>query len=58
MQSGKFYLKTKEKSEAFLNSGFGSVSVLQPSLLLGNRTVNLGQVKNRLWLSRLYFLED
>jgi uncharacterized protein YbjT (DUF2867 family) len=37
--SGNFYLKTKGEIEAFLrDSGFESVSVLQPSLLLGNRT--------------------
>jgi uncharacterized protein YbjT (DUF2867 family) len=37
--SGNFYLKTKGEIEAFLrDSNFESVSVLQPSLLLGNRT--------------------
>jgi uncharacterized protein YbjT (DUF2867 family) len=37
--SGNFYLKTKGEIEAFLrDSGLESISILQPSLLLGNRT--------------------
>jgi uncharacterized protein YbjT (DUF2867 family) len=37
--SGNFISKKKGEIEAFLrDSGFESVSVLQPSLLLGNRT--------------------
>jgi uncharacterized protein YbjT (DUF2867 family) len=37
--SGNFYLKTKGEIQDFLkNCNFESVSVLQPSLLLGNRT--------------------
>jgi uncharacterized protein YbjT (DUF2867 family) len=37
--SGNFYLKTKGEIESFLkDSNFESVSILQPSLLLGDRT--------------------
>jgi uncharacterized protein YbjT (DUF2867 family) len=39
VNSENFYLKTKGEIEAFLeNSAFESVAVVQPSLLLGNRT--------------------
>ncbi len=39
LNSGNFYLKTKGETEVFLkDSDFESVAVLQPSLLLGNRT--------------------
>lgn len=39
VNSGNFYLKTKGEMEEFLkNSSFESVSVVQPSLLLGDRT--------------------
>jgi uncharacterized protein YbjT (DUF2867 family) len=38
LNSGNFYLKTKGEIESFLkDADFESVSVLQPSLLLGNR---------------------
>ncbi|MFV5703801.1 oxidoreductase [Flavobacterium sp. XS2P12] len=56
--SGNFYLKTKGEIEDFLKDcNFESVSVLQPSLLLGNRTeFRLGEKAGAFFMKTLSFL--
>jgi uncharacterized protein YbjT (DUF2867 family) len=56
--SSNFYLKTKGEIEAFLkNCNFESVSVLQPSLLLGNRTeFRLGEKVGAFFMKTFSFL--
>jgi uncharacterized protein YbjT (DUF2867 family) len=56
--SGNFYLKTKGEIEDFLKDcNFESVSVLQPSLLLGNRTeFRLGEKVGAFFMKTLSFL--
>ncbi|MGO4819248.1 NAD(P)H-binding protein [Flavobacterium sp. W22_SRS_FP1] len=58
LNSGNFYLKTKGEIEAFLkDSDFESVSVLQPSLLLGNRTeFRLGEKIGAFFMKAFSFL--
>jgi uncharacterized protein YbjT (DUF2867 family) len=58
LNSGNFYLKTKGEIEAFLrDSSFDSVSVLQPSLLLGNRTeFRLGEKVGTFFMKAFSFL--
>jgi uncharacterized protein YbjT (DUF2867 family) len=58
LNSGNFYLKTKGEIEAFLrDSSFDSVSVLQPSLLLGNRTeFRLGEKVGTFFMKTFSFL--
>jgi uncharacterized protein YbjT (DUF2867 family) len=57
-KSGNFYLKTKGEIQDFLkNCNFESVSVLQPSLLLGNRTeFRLGEKIGAFFMKTLSFL--
>jgi uncharacterized protein YbjT (DUF2867 family) len=57
-KSGNFYLKTKGEIQDFLkNCNFESVSVLQPSLLLGNRTeFRLGEIVGAFFMKSLSFL--
>jgi uncharacterized protein YbjT (DUF2867 family) len=57
-KSGNFYLKTKGEIQDFLkNCNFESVSVLQPSLLLGSRTeFRLGEKVGAFFLKSLSFL--
>lgn len=57
-KSGNFYLKTKGEIEDFLKDcNFGSVSVLQPSLLLGNRTeFRFGEKVGAFFMKTLSFL--
>ncbi len=57
-KSGNFYLKTKGEIEDFLKDcDFESVSVLQPSLLLGNRTeFRLGEKVGAFFMKTLSFL--
>jgi uncharacterized protein YbjT (DUF2867 family) len=57
-KSGNFYLKTKGEIQDFLkNCNFESVSVLQPSLLLGNRTeFRLGEKVGAFFMKSLSFL--
>ena len=57
-KSGNFYLKTKGEIQDFLkNCIFESVSVLQPSLLLGNRTeFRLGEKVGAFFMKSLSFL--
>jgi uncharacterized protein YbjT (DUF2867 family) len=57
-KSGNFYLKTKGEIEDFLKDcNFESVSVLQPSLLLGNRTeFRLGEKVGAFFMKTLSFL--
>lgn len=56
--SGNFYLKTKGEIQDFLkNCNFESVSVLQPSLLLGNRTeFRLGEKIGAFFMKLFSFL--
>ena len=56
--SGNFYLKTKGEIQDFLKDcNFESVSVLQPSLLLGNRTeFRLGEKVGAFFMKTLSFL--
>ena len=56
--SGNFYLKTKGEIQDFLKDcNFESVAVLQPSLLLGNRTeFRLGEKVGTFFLKTLSFL--
>ncbi|HSN47439.1 MAG TPA: NAD(P)H-binding protein [Flavobacterium sp.] len=56
--SGNFYLKTKGEIQDFLkNCNFESVSILQPSLLLGNRTeFRLGEKIGAFFMKTLSFL--
>ena len=56
--SGNFYLKTKGEIQDFLkNCNFESVAVLQPSLLLGNRTeFRLGEKVGAFFMKTLSFL--
>lgn len=58
LNSGNFYLKTKGEIEAILrDSSFESVSVLQPSLLLGNRTeFRLGEKIGAIFMKSFSFL--
>ena len=57
-KSGNFYLKTKGEIQDFLkNCNFESVAVLQPSLLLGNRTeFRLGEKVGAFFMKTLSFL--
>jgi uncharacterized protein YbjT (DUF2867 family) len=57
-KSGNFYLKTKGEIQEFLkNCNFQSVAVLQPSLLLGNRTeFRLGEKVGAFFMKTLSFL--
>ena len=57
-KSGNFYLKTKGEIQDFLKDcNFESVSVLQPSLLLGNRTeFRLGEKIGAFFMKTLSFL--
>ena len=57
-KSGNFYLKTKGEIQDFLKDcSFESVSVLQPSLLLGNRTeFRLGEKVGAFFMKSLSFL--
>lgn len=57
-KSGNFYLKTKGEIQDFLkNCNFQSVAVLQPSLLLGNRTeFRLGEKVGAFFMKTLSFL--
>jgi uncharacterized protein YbjT (DUF2867 family) len=57
-KSGNFYLKTKGEIQDFLkNCNFESVSVLLPSLLLGNRTeFRLGEKVGAFFMKSLSFL--
>jgi uncharacterized protein YbjT (DUF2867 family) len=57
-KSGNFYLKTKGEIQDFLKDcNFESVSVLQPSLLLGNRTeFRLGEKVGAFFMKTLSFL--
>jgi uncharacterized protein YbjT (DUF2867 family) len=56
--SGNFYLKTKGEIQDFLRDcNFESVAVLQPSLLLGNRTeFRLGEKVGAFFMKTLSFL--
>ena len=56
--SGPFYLKTKGEIQDFLKkSNFESIAVLQPSLLLGNRTeFRLGEKIGAFFMKTLSFL--
>lgn len=56
--SGNFYLKTKGEIQDFLKDcNFESVTVLQPSLLLGNRTeFRLGEKVGAFFMKTLSFL--
>ena len=56
--SGNFYLKTKGEIQDFLKDcNFESVAVLQPSLLLGNRTeFRLGEKVGAFFMKSLSFL--
>ena len=56
--SGNFYLKTKGEIQDFLKDcNFESVSVLQPSLFLGNRTeFRLGEKVGAFFMKTLSFL--
>lgn len=56
--SGNFYLKTKGEIQDFLKDcNFESVSVLQPSLLLGNRTdFRLGEKAGAFFMKTFSFL--
>ena len=56
--SGNFYLKTKREIQDFLkNCKFESVSVLQPSLLLGNRKeFRLGEIIGTFFMKLFSFL--
>ena len=56
--SGNFYLKTKGEIQDFLKDcDFKSVAVLQPSLLLGNRTeFRLGEKVGAFFMKTLSFL--
>jgi uncharacterized protein YbjT (DUF2867 family) len=56
--SGNFYLKTKGEIQDFLKDcNFESVAVLQPSLLLGNRTeFRLGEKVGAFFMKTLSFL--
>jgi uncharacterized protein YbjT (DUF2867 family) len=56
--SGNFYLKTKGEIQDFLKEcNFESVAVLQPSLLLGNRTeFRLGEKIGAFFMKTLSFL--
>ena len=56
--SGNFYLKTKGEIQDFLKEcNFESVSILQPSLLLGNRTeFRLGEKIGAFFMKTLSFL--
>jgi uncharacterized protein YbjT (DUF2867 family) len=56
--SGNFYLKTKGEIQDFLKDcNFESVAVLQPSLLLGNRTeFRFGEKVGTLFMKTLSFL--
>lgn len=56
--SGNFYLKTKGEIQDFLNDcNFESVAVLQPSLLLGDRTeFRLGEKVGAFFMKTLSFL--
>ena len=56
--SGNFYLKTKGEIQDFLkNCAFESVAVLQPSLLLGNRTeFRLGEKVGAFFMKAFSFL--
>jgi uncharacterized protein YbjT (DUF2867 family) len=57
-KSGNFYLKTKGEIQDFLKDcNFESISVLQPSLLLGNRTeFRLGEKVGAFFMKTLSFL--
>ena len=57
-KSGNFYLKTKGEIQDFLKDcNFESVSVLQPSLLLGDRTeFRLGEKVGAFFMKSLSFL--
>jgi uncharacterized protein YbjT (DUF2867 family) len=57
-KSGNFYLKTKGEIQDFLKDcNFESVAVLQPSLLLGNRTeFRLGEKVGAFFMKSLSFL--
>ena len=57
-KSGNFYLKTKGEIQDFLKDcNFESVAVLQPSLLLGNRTeFRLGEKVGAFFMKTLSFL--
>jgi uncharacterized protein YbjT (DUF2867 family) len=57
-KSGNFYLKIKGEIEDFLKDcNFESVSILQPSLLLGNRTeFRLGEKVGAFFMTTLSFL--
>ncbi|WP_426092773.1 oxidoreductase [Flavobacterium sp. DSR3-2] len=57
-KSGNFYLKTKGEIQDFLKDcDFESVDVLQPSLLLGNRTeFRLGEKVGAFFMKTLSFL--
>ena len=56
--SGNFYLKTKGEIQDFLKEcNFESVSILQPSLLLGNRTeFRLGEKIGAFFMKTLSFI--
>jgi uncharacterized protein YbjT (DUF2867 family) len=56
--SGNFYLKTKGEIQDYLrNCSFESVAVLQPSLLLGNRTeFRLGEKVGEFFLNAFSFV--
>ena len=56
--SGNFYLKTKGEIQDFLkNCAFESVAVLQPSLLLGNRTeFRLGEKVGEFFMKAFSFV--
>ena len=56
--SGNFYLKTKGEIQDFLKEcNFESVSILQPSLLLGNRTeFRLGEKIGAFFMKTLSFM--
>jgi uncharacterized protein YbjT (DUF2867 family) len=58
LNSGNFYLKTKGEIESFLkDADFESVAVLQPSLLLGNRTeFRLGEKIGAIFMKSFSFL--
>ncbi|MFE3869140.1 NAD(P)H-binding protein [Flavobacterium sp. LS2P90] len=57
-QSGNFYLKTKGEIQDFLKDcNFESISILQPSLLLGNRTeFRFGEKVGAFFMKTLSFL--
>lgn len=58
VNSGNFYLKTKGEIQTFLKAcDFNSVSVLQPSLLLGNRNeFRLGEKVGAFFMKAFSFL--